>query len=181
MCLLAFLYIYNMIYISCYCNFTCTVYLMPFIFWTMSIATHSYSNSSAYSFCLTFFFWKRHSVLSTTYISWTLWLQDYYKVLEVDYDASDDTIKLSYRRLALVRCCSTSILQANIKYHLCKDIYRLTHCNPYFLCRCGIQISIREITMSQLNFRRLMKHTRVFFLSIVLRHLAFTILLSPQK
>uniref|UniRef100_A0A0D3F966 J domain-containing protein n=1 Tax=Oryza barthii TaxID=65489 RepID=A0A0D3F966_9ORYZ len=26
---------------------------------------------------------------------------DYYKVLEVDYDASDDTIKLSYRRLAL--------------------------------------------------------------------------------
>uniref|UniRef100_A0A0E0K3U9 J domain-containing protein n=1 Tax=Oryza punctata TaxID=4537 RepID=A0A0E0K3U9_ORYPU len=27
--------------------------------------------------------------------------KDYYKVLEVDYDASDDTIKLSYRRLAL--------------------------------------------------------------------------------
>uniref|UniRef100_K3YWP8 J domain-containing protein n=1 Tax=Setaria italica TaxID=4555 RepID=K3YWP8_SETIT len=28
--------------------------------------------------------------------------KDYYKVLEVDYDASDDTIKLSYRRLALM-------------------------------------------------------------------------------
>ncbi|CAM0944813.1 unnamed protein product [Alopecurus aequalis] len=27
--------------------------------------------------------------------------KDYYKVLEVDYDAPDDTIKLSYRRLAL--------------------------------------------------------------------------------
>ncbi|KAI4981257.1 hypothetical protein ZWY2020_021742 [Hordeum vulgare] len=27
--------------------------------------------------------------------------KDYYKVLEVDYDASDDNIKLSYRRLAL--------------------------------------------------------------------------------
>ncbi|KAG8059800.1 hypothetical protein GUJ93_ZPchr0002g23416 [Zizania palustris] len=27
--------------------------------------------------------------------------KDYYKVLEVDYDASDDIIKLSYRRLAL--------------------------------------------------------------------------------
>ncbi|RLM79558.1 hypothetical protein C2845_PM12G23900 [Panicum miliaceum] len=27
---------------------------------------------------------------------------DYYKVLEVDYDASDDTIKLNYRRLALM-------------------------------------------------------------------------------
>ncbi|CAN6274856.1 unnamed protein product [Urochloa humidicola] len=28
--------------------------------------------------------------------------KDHYKVLEVDYDASDDTIKLSYRRLALI-------------------------------------------------------------------------------
>ncbi|OEL14511.1 hypothetical protein BAE44_0024469 [Dichanthelium oligosanthes] len=28
--------------------------------------------------------------------------EDYYKVLEIDYDASDDTIKLSYRRLALM-------------------------------------------------------------------------------
>ena len=52
---------YNMIYISCYCNFTCTVDLMPFIFWTMSIAmwltwfSHGYSNSSVYSFCLIFF------------------------------------------------------------------------------------------------------------------------------
>uniref|UniRef100_A0A453PB21 J domain-containing protein n=1 Tax=Aegilops tauschii subsp. strangulata TaxID=200361 RepID=A0A453PB21_AEGTS len=27
--------------------------------------------------------------------------KDYYKVLEVDYDASDDNIKLNYRRLAL--------------------------------------------------------------------------------
>ncbi|XP_072959165.1 uncharacterized protein [Typha angustifolia] len=27
--------------------------------------------------------------------------KDYYKVLEIDYDATDDTIRLSYRRLAL--------------------------------------------------------------------------------
>lgn len=30
--------------------------------------------------------------------------QDYYKILEVDYDANDDTIRSNYIRLALVRC-----------------------------------------------------------------------------
>lgn len=29
-------------------------------------------------------------------------LKDYYKVLEVDYDASEEKIRLNYRRLALV-------------------------------------------------------------------------------
>lgn len=29
-------------------------------------------------------------------------LKDYYKVLEVDYDATDEKIRLNYRRLALV-------------------------------------------------------------------------------
>ena len=33
----------------------------------------------------------------------TVWcLQDYYKILEVDYDASEETIRSSYIRLALV-------------------------------------------------------------------------------
>ena len=35
-------------------------------------------------------------------------LKDYYKVLEVDYDATDEKIKLSYRKLALVSCYSNS-------------------------------------------------------------------------
>jgi len=30
--------------------------------------------------------------------------QDYYKILEVDYDATEDTIRSNYIRLALVRC-----------------------------------------------------------------------------
>jgi len=30
------------------------------------------------------------------------YLKDYYKVLEVDYDASEEKIRLNYRRLALV-------------------------------------------------------------------------------
>lgn len=29
-------------------------------------------------------------------------LQDFYKILEVDYDATDEKIRLNYRRLALV-------------------------------------------------------------------------------
>ena len=29
--------------------------------------------------------------------------KDYYKVLELDYDATDEKIRLNYRRLALVR------------------------------------------------------------------------------
>jgi len=34
--------------------------------------------------------------------------QDYYKILEVDYDATDDDIRSNYIRLALV-CCVVSV------------------------------------------------------------------------
>lgn len=43
---------------------------------------------------------------SLKYSNWTndMFVQDYYKILEVDYDAPEETIRSNYIRLALVRC-----------------------------------------------------------------------------
>lgn len=37
-------------------------------------------------------------------------MQDYYKILEVGYDASEEAIRSSYIRLALVSVCSNTVL-----------------------------------------------------------------------
>jgi curved DNA-binding protein CbpA len=39
-------------------------------------------------------------------------MQDYYKVLGVEYDAGEDSIRTNYLRLALVRACVRRLSQA---------------------------------------------------------------------
>lgn len=43
-------------------------------------------------------------ILTNAHLIWNLFvcLKDYYKILEVDYDATEELIRLNYRKLALV-------------------------------------------------------------------------------
>ena len=50
-------------------------------------------------------------------------MQDYYKILEVDYDATDDAIRSNYIRLALVSFSNSQSLsllglELNLEYQL---------------------------------------------------------------
>lgn len=103
-------------------------------------------------------------------------VKDYYQILEVDYDATEENIKLSYKRLALVSylcpcyvhflcyfisyfsMCTLYQLQAAIWYiHICTDI------NTVGTCRSGILTNTKVILLSLQNFKQSTRLTQVFF------------------
>lgn len=102
--------------------------------------------------------------------------KDYYKVLEVDYDATDEKIRLNYRRLALVSLYSFAFSF----YHETGFCFTLLDCEYSFIlwydwhvdwgnfhdsaaciCRSGILTSTRVIAMWHQSFKRSTKLTKV--------------------
>ena len=54
--------------------------------------------------------------LVTFFFCFLFLLKDYYKILEVDYDATEDLIRLNYRKLALV--CESLLEYVAIAFRL---------------------------------------------------------------
>ena len=94
--------------------------------------------------------------------------KDYYKVLEVDYDATNEKIKLNYRRLALVsdRSSFSSFLDGAYKFFLLKNINGNLMKILLSVHRSGIPTSIRVTMLLQKNFNWSMKLIKVIFLFV---------------
>lgn len=100
-------------------------------------------------------------------------LKDYYKVLEVDYDATDEKIRLNYRRLALVGHLSFLVvpwivfffisLGSNISFIKCNMTLRKStwFCGLY---RSGILTSTRVTVLLLQSSKRSMKLTEVILM-----------------
>lgn len=87
-------------------------------------------------------------------VNW-VWLQDHYKVLELNSDASDDEIRSNFIRLALVpypNLCPFFLTRFCQWWELC-----LVVC-----CRSGIRINLKKRIPLRLGFKKSTRLTKVF-------------------
>ena len=77
-------------------------------------------------------------------------LKDYYKILEVDYDATEELIRFNYRKLALVRLSFRVFLDQKKDFFFFFLLWlRMFFVVPFY--RSGILISTKEIVQLQKN------------------------------
>lgn len=90
----------------------------------------------------------------SVFVNWVM--QDHYKVLELNCDASDDEIRSSFIRLALV--CFSFPLNLGQSLGLSSSVMKLELC-----CRNGTRTNLKKRILLRLGFKKSMRLIKVCF------------------